>query len=197
MVIGRIDRPSGGYIVHVADYLICSVFRLWVGGKKSKISGVYTDSLEMALYFIYLSFNFFDPEPEYEIYETIRYMDNVAAGRPIYASEDQSTISVPKRYIKTKSEDYYAVQIKGTSMVAAGIPDAVRVLIRISDTPRDGAIQVVEYQGEVTLKQIREIPGGGWKICFDDYSGRYIEIGPGDEFHIQGDFVMVLPEDGK
>jgi SOS-response transcriptional repressor LexA len=137
-----------------------------------------------------------EPEPEYgEIQEVISYMDNIAAGRPIYASEDRSTVAVPKRYIKTKPEDYYAGRIKGTSMAAAGIPDGVLALFRISDTPRNGAIQVVEHQGEVTLKRIREIPGGGWKICFDDYTGRYIEVGPGDEFNIQGDFVTVLSED--
>jgi SOS-response transcriptional repressor LexA len=79
-------------------------------------------------------------------------------------------------------------------MIAAGIPDGVLVLIRISDTPRDGGIQVVEHQGEATLKRMREIPGKGWKICFDDWSGRFIEVGPEDEYYIQGDFIAVLPD---
>jgi SOS-response transcriptional repressor LexA len=136
-----------------------------------------------------------EPEPEYdEDPENITFVDNIAAGRPIYQSEARSFISVPKRYIKTKPEDYYIGRIKGTSMTAAGIPDGVLVLVRISDTPRDGAIQVVECHGESTLKRMREVPGKGWKICFDDRTGRHIEIGPGDEFHIQGDFVAVLPE---
>jgi SOS-response transcriptional repressor LexA/DNA-binding XRE family transcriptional regulator len=136
-----------------------------------------------------------EPEPEYgEDREGITYVEGIAAGKPIFQSEARSTISVPKRYIKTKPEDYYAGRIKGTSMTAAGIPDGVLVLIRISDTPRDGAIQVVEHQGEATLKRMREVPGKGWKICFDDHTGRYIEIGPEDEFHIQGDFVAILPE---
>ncbi|MDR2185700.1 MAG: helix-turn-helix domain-containing protein [Treponema sp.] len=137
-----------------------------------------------------------EPEPEYgEEQEDIIYVEGIAAGKPIFQSEARSTIPVPKRYIKTKPEDYYVGHIKGTSMTAAGIPDGVLVLIRISDVPRDGAIQVVECQGEATLKRMREIPGKGWKICFDDHTGRYIEIGPGDEFHIQGDFIAVLPED--
>jgi SOS-response transcriptional repressor LexA/DNA-binding XRE family transcriptional regulator len=137
-----------------------------------------------------------EPEPEYgEDEENIIFVDGIAAGRPIYQSEARSFISVPKRYIKTKPEDYYVGRIKGTSMTAAGIPDGVLVLIRISDTPMDGAIQVVERQGEATLKRMREVPCKGWKICFDDHTGRYIEIGPGDEFYIQGDFIAVLPED--
>ena len=137
----------------------------------------------------------YDPEPEYgEKLDDIYYVDNIAAGTPAYASEGLSTIPVSKRYIKTKPEDYYAGRIKGTSMIAAGIPDGVLVLIRKSDTARDGAIQVVEHQGDVTLKLVREIPGKGWKLCFDDYSGRFIEIGHGEEFYVQGDFVAVLPE---
>jgi repressor LexA len=136
-----------------------------------------------------------EPEPEYgSKYENSPFVENVAAGRPIYQSETRSTISVPKRFIKTKPGDYYVGRIRGTSMVAAGIPDGCLALFRISDTPRDGAIQIVECQGEATVKRMREIPGKGWKICYEDRTGRFIEISPGDEFHIQGDFIAVLPE---
>jgi SOS-response transcriptional repressor LexA/DNA-binding XRE family transcriptional regulator len=137
-----------------------------------------------------------EPEPDYDDdNEKAVFVENIAAGRPIYQSDDQSRyINVPKRYIKTRPEDYYVGRIKGTSMTAAGIPDGCLALFRVSDTPRDGAIQVVEHQGEATLKRMREIPGKGWKICFEDHSGRFIDIGPGDEFYIQGDFVAVLPE---
>jgi SOS-response transcriptional repressor LexA len=79
-------------------------------------------------------------------------------------------------------------------MTAAGIPDGCMVLIRRSDAPQDGAIQVVRRGGKSTLKRMREVPGKGWKICFEDGSGHIIEVGPGDEFHIQGDFVTVLSE---
>jgi SOS-response transcriptional repressor LexA/DNA-binding XRE family transcriptional regulator len=137
-----------------------------------------------------------EPEPEYgEVEDDVTFVEGIAAGKPVFQSEARSTIPVPRRFITTKPEDYYVGRIKGTSMTSAGIPDGVLVLIRYSDTPRDGAIQVVEHQGEATLKRMREIPGKGWKICFEDGSGRFIPIGPGDEFHIQGDFVAVLPED--
>jgi SOS-response transcriptional repressor LexA len=138
-----------------------------------------------------------EPEPEYGVeYVKTLFVDLLAAGRPIYQSDDRSEyINVPKRFIKTKPEDYYTGRIKGASMTAAGIPDGCLALFRISDTPRDGAIQIVECRGEATVKRMREIPGGGWKICYDDHTGRYIETGPGDEFHIQGDFIAVLPED--
>jgi SOS-response transcriptional repressor LexA len=137
-----------------------------------------------------------EPEPGYsDDYDRTLFVNNIAGGRPIYQSDDKSVyIDVPKRFFKTKPEDYYAGRVKGTSMTAAGIPDGCLVLIRISDTPRDGAIQVVQRQGEATLKRIREIPGKGWKICFEDNSGRYIEVGSGEDFQVQGDFIAVLPE---
>jgi SOS-response transcriptional repressor LexA len=137
-----------------------------------------------------------EPVPEYgEDRVQITNVEGLAAGKPIFQSETRSKVLVPARFIKGKPENYYVARIQGSSMTAAGIPDGVRVLIRISDTPIDGAIQVVARQGEATLKRIREVPGKGWKICFDDHSGRYIEIGPEDEFHIQGNFIAVLPED--
>jgi SOS-response transcriptional repressor LexA len=136
-----------------------------------------------------------EPEPEYgEVEDDVTFVEGIAAGKPISQSEIRSTIPVPRRFIKTKPEDYYVGRIRGTSMISAGIPDGGLVLIRYSDTPRDGAIQVVEHQGEATLKRMREVPGQGWKICFEDGSEEVIEVGPGDEFHIQGDFVVVLPE---
>jgi SOS-response transcriptional repressor LexA len=137
-----------------------------------------------------------EPEPEYdEDQEKVTFVENIAAGRPIFQSEAWSTILVPRRYIKTRPEDYYVGRIKGTSMTAAGIPDGCLALFRISDTPRDDAIQIVACQGEATVKRMREIPGKGWKICFDDGTRRFIEIGPEDEFHVQGDFIAVLSED--
>jgi SOS-response transcriptional repressor LexA len=136
-----------------------------------------------------------EAEPECgEDSESVAFVDNVAAGPPIYQSEDISYISVPKRFIKAKAEDYYAARIRGGSMAEAGIPDGCVALFRVSDAPRDGAIQIVERRGESTVKRMREAPGEGWRICYEDGTGRYIEAGPGDEFQIQGDFVAVLPE---
>jgi SOS-response transcriptional repressor LexA len=135
-----------------------------------------------------------EPEPEYDTQVNAPFVENIAAGPPIYQADDQAVIKVPKHLIKTDPGDYYVGRIKGTSMVKAGIPDGGLALFRISDTPRDGAIQLVERQGEATVKRMREIPGKGWEICFEDGSGEVIPVGPGDEFHIQGDFVAILPD---
>jgi SOS-response transcriptional repressor LexA len=137
-----------------------------------------------------------EPVPEYGIeYEKAPFVDNIAAGPPIQQSEDLSEyIDVPRRFIKTKLEDYYAAHIRGESMTAAGIPDGCTVLIRRSDVPRDGAIQVVRCGGKSTLKRMREGEDHTWTIRYEDNSERYISIGKDEEYQVQGDFVAVLPK---
>jgi SOS-response transcriptional repressor LexA len=120
---------------------------------------------------------------------------NIAAGPPIQQSEDLSEyIDVPERFIKTRPEDYYVARIRGESMTAAGIPDDCTVLIRRSDVPRDGAIQVVQCGGRSTLKRMREGEDHTWMLCYEDNSGRLIPIGKDEEYQVQGDFVAVLLE---
>jgi SOS-response transcriptional repressor LexA len=139
-----------------------------------------------------------EPEPEYgDEYVKAPFVDNIAAGPPIQQSEDLSGyISVPKRFIKTRPEDYYAARIRGESMTAAGIPDGCKILIRRSDVPRDGAIQVVRCGGKSTLKRMREGEDHTWTLHYEDGSERLWPIGKDEEYQVQGDFVAVLPKNG-
>jgi SOS-response transcriptional repressor LexA len=137
-----------------------------------------------------------DPEPEYGD-DSVKapFVDTIAAGPPIQQSEDLSQyVDVPRRFIKTKPEDYYAARIRGESMSAAGIPDGCTVLIRRSDVPRDGAIQVVRCGGKSTLKRMREGEEHTWTLRYEDNSERLIPIGKDEEYQVQGDFVAVLAE---
>jgi SOS-response transcriptional repressor LexA len=78
-------------------------------------------------------------------------------------------------------------------MTEAEIRDGDTVLIRYADTPKDGAIQVGRYKRKSTLKRLRET-GGGWELHYEGGSGRIIPVNSG-EYHIQGEFAAVLPED--
>jgi SOS-response transcriptional repressor LexA len=139
-----------------------------------------------------------EPEQEYgDRYIKTPFVDDIAAGPPIQQSEDLSDhINVPKRFIKTKPEDYYAARIRGESMTAAGIPDGCTVLIRRSDVPRDGTIQVVRSGGRATLKRMREGEDHTWTLHYEDGSKWSIPIGKDEDYQVQGDFVAVLPEKG-
>jgi len=134
-----------------------------------------------------------DPEPEYG---HVLYAENVAAGIPIGQSEDQSLlVDVPLRYIKTKPDDYYVLQVRGNSMIDARIPDGSLALIHKSDVPRHEAIQVVRVDGRATLKLLKKNKDQSWTLCFEDGSGRTIPLG--EENMVQGDFVAVLPPHTK
>jgi len=130
-----------------------------------------------------------DPEPEYG---RVTYCDDVAAGPPIWQVEDTSrVVDVPRRLIKNKESDYYALRVRGNSMIDALIPDGSMALIRKSDVPGHGKIQVVWIDDRVTLKRMREEKDHRWTLCYEDGTGRTIPLG--DKNLIQGDFVAVLP----
>jgi SOS-response transcriptional repressor LexA/DNA-binding XRE family transcriptional regulator len=185
----KIYTPPKHPLVQEIEILLERLSVLEASLKKDKSSTYTPEDTDSGLYVL-------EPEPEYgDDSVKVPFVDDIAAGPPIQQSEDLSQyIDVPMRFIKTKPEDYYAARIRGKSMTAADIPDGCTVLIRRSDVPQDGAIQVVERQGEATLKRMREVPGEGWMICFDNGSREVVGVSPGDEFHIQGDFVAVLPE---
>jgi SOS-response transcriptional repressor LexA len=140
-------------------------------------------------------------EEEPEEWIKVPYVENVAAGPPIAQSEDQTgLVSVPARHIRKKFR-YYAAAIRGTSMAEVGIRDGDMVLIRCTDTPANGAIQVVRHEGKSTLKRLRETRGGGWELHYEDGSGKVLRLESGD-YEVQGEFVTVLPgirapEEGK
>jgi SOS-response transcriptional repressor LexA len=142
-----------------------------------------------------------EPKPEYgaepEERARIPYVEDVAAGPPIPQSEYTGlSIQVPRERVRGNKGDYYAAGVRGESMTGAGIPDGSVVLIRRSDTPRNGAIQVAAWQGRSTLKRLREKEGGGWELRFEDGTNRAIAVETG-ECRVQGDFVAVLPPDCK
>jgi len=130
-----------------------------------------------------------EPEPEYG---QVSFRDEIAAGPPIDQSEDESlVVDVPLRFIKTRLNDYYVLRVRGNSMMDANIPDGSLALIRESDVPEHGRIQVVRIDGRATLKRMREGEDHSWTMCYEDGTGRTIKMG--DENLVQGDFVVTLP----
>jgi repressor LexA len=134
-----------------------------------------------------------DPEPEYNAQPVIiPFCDDIAAGPPIWQFEDKGwVVDVPRYLIKTKESDYYALRVKGNSMINAFIPDGSMVLIKKSDVPQHGKIQVIWLDNRVTLKRMQEEEDHSWTLCYEDGTGRTIPLG--EENLVQGDFDAVLP----
>jgi SOS-response transcriptional repressor LexA len=133
--------------------------------------------------------------PEYGEEEptgTVAFFEDIIAGPPIGQSDDRGMVmDVPLRFIKTRLEDYYVLRVWGNSMIDALIPDGSTALIRRSEVPKDGIIQLVWIDGRTTLKRMREGEDHDWTLCYEDGTGRTIPLG--DENQVQGDFVAVLP----
>ena len=79
----------------------------------------------------------------------------IAAGTPIEALADTTaTIDVPQFMLG--DGEHYVLQVKGDSMVDAGIADGDLVVIQRCDTAENGAIVVALIEDrEVTLKRLR------------------------------------------
>src|SRR5690606_13145287 len=82
-------------------------------------------------------------------------MGRIAAGVPIAAIENRThSISVPPDMIG--SGEHYALEVKGDSMIEAGIFDGDTVIIRNASTatPGDIVVAIVDHE-EATLKRFR------------------------------------------
>ena len=80
----------------------------------------------------------------------------IAAGTPIEAIADMSEkINIPLDMIR--GGEYYALTIEGDSMIEAGIMNGDTVIIKRTDTARNGDIVVALVDNcEATLKQIKK-----------------------------------------
>ena len=117
-------------------------------------------------------------------------MGRIAAGTPIEAIQTRShTINVPPDLLSTG--DHFALEIRGDSMIEAGILDGDTVLIRKSDAAETGDIVVALIDDEeATLKRFRR---RGASIALEPANTAYeVRILPPNRVRIQGKLVGLL-----
>ncbi|CTQ32977.1 transcriptional repressor LexA [Jannaschia rubra] len=87
-------------------------------------------------------------------------MGRIAAGVPIEAiSEVSHHVAVPGQMLD-RGGNHYALEVKGDSMIDAGINDGDVVVIRDQGTAENGDIVVALVEGhEATLKRYRRVKG--------------------------------------
>ncbi|MEJ0012900.1 MAG: transcriptional repressor LexA [Bauldia sp.] len=117
-------------------------------------------------------------------------MGRIAAGSPIEAIQVQShVIGVPPDMLSPG--EHFALEVRGDSMIEAGIFDGDTVLIRKSDTAETGDIVVALVdEEEATLKRLRK---KGASIALEAANPAYETriFGP-DRVRIQGRLVGLL-----
>ena len=121
---------------------------------------------------------------------TIPMMGRIAAGVPISAIQHQShTIACPPDLIG--QGDHFALEVKGDSMIEAGILDGDTVVIRRSDSCSSGDIIVALVDDEeATLKRFRR---KGASIALEAANPAYETriFGP-DRIRVQGKLVGLI-----
>ena len=117
-------------------------------------------------------------------------MGRIAAGTPISAIENQShTIAVPPEMLGLG--DHFALEVRGDSMIDAGIFDGDTVLIKKQDTAGTGDIVVALVDDEeATLKRLRR---RGNAVALEAANPAYeTRIFPPDRVKVQGRLVGLL-----
>ncbi|MBZ9677733.1 transcriptional repressor LexA [Mesorhizobium sp. ES1-1] len=121
---------------------------------------------------------------------SIPVMGRIAAGVPIDAIQHQThSISVPPDMIM--GGEHYALEVKGDSMIEAGIFDGDTVIIRNADTAQPGEIIVALVdEEEATLKRFRR---KGASIALEAANPAYETriFGP-DRVKVQGKLVGLI-----
>ncbi len=117
-------------------------------------------------------------------------MGRIAAGTPISALQTRShTIALPPEFLGTG--DHYALEVRGDSMIEAGIFDSDTVIIRRQDNADSGDIVVALIDDEeATLKRLRR---RGVSIALEAANPAYETriFGP-NRVQIQGKLVSLL-----
>jgi len=117
-------------------------------------------------------------------------MGRIAAGVPIEAiSERSHSVAVPGQMVG--SGHHYALEVKGDSMIDAGINDGDVVVIREQDTADNGDIVVALVEGhEATLKRFRR---RGAAIALEAANPAYeTRVFREDQVQVQGRLVGLI-----
>ncbi len=118
-------------------------------------------------------------------------MGRIAAGVPIEAiSHARHQIAVPGSMLSSQGQ-HYALEVKGDSMIEAGINEGDVVVIRETDTADNGDIVVALVEGhEATLKRFMRHGGA---IALEAANPAYeTRVYPEDKVQVQGRLVGLI-----
>ncbi len=136
----------------------------------------------------------FNPEPinisEKES-NKIPIIGRVAAGSPILAEENiEGSVLIDQTFLK-KSDNYFALKVKGDSMIDAGIFDGDLVIVSPQVYANNGDIIVARISDEVTVK-IYEFKNQVVKLIPQNKDYKPIVVENKEEFSIVGKVTGVL-----
>lgn len=119
------------------------------------------------------------------LFTKIPIVGRVAAGTPILAIENiEGSLVVDPSFLK-KSEEYYALKVRGDSMIDAGIFDGDYVIVAAKKEINNGEIVVAMLADEVTVKSY-ENKNGTIRLIPQNKNYTPIQINNENDFSILG-----------
>lgn len=134
-----------------------------------------------------------DPEfaPQANEQPNLPLIGRVAAGFPILAQENiERYVPVPRALIRSEGR-YFALKVRGDSMINAGILEDDLVVVNSTNTARHKDIVVALIDDEVTVKRLVVDTG---KTYLKAENPVYDDIVPSGEWSIQGKVVGLIRE---
>ena len=114
-------------------------------------------------------------------------LGKIAAGEPIEPLENPEPIEVPKEMIASPA-NYYALEVKGNSMIEEGILDHDIIVVKHQNTADSGDVVVAITEKGATLKIFRQKNG---KIYLEPRNDKFREIFP-KKLEIRGKFAGLV-----
>jgi repressor LexA len=131
----------------------------------------------------------FTPSSRSEI--NVPLIGRVAAGFPILAQENvERYIPIPRALIKSEGR-YYALKVRGDSMIDAGIYEDDLVVVNSTNAANNKDIVVALLHDEVTVKRLMSKSG---KAYLKAENPKYDDIFPEGDWSIQGKVVGLVRE---
>lgn len=120
--------------------------------------------------------------------QTVPLLGYIAAGAPIEPIEDSEPIQVPTNIKLTTNQSYYALKVKGDSMMDMGILDKDIVLIKHQMTADLGEVVVGITENGATLKILGRKNG---RTVLEPKNPKYDTIVP-EQLEVRGVFVGLI-----
>ncbi len=120
----------------------------------------------------------------------IPIMGDIAAGQPIWAEQNfKGSITVDKKTLGLGN--FFALEIKGDSMIDAGINDGDTVIIKQQHMAERGEIIAAYVDGSATLKRF-QYEHGRVSLLPANPAYQPIQVAPDSDFRILGVFKRVV-----